>query len=279
MKAKWIFLLIMAAAIVALIPSCQKAEDSSGMGRLVVKVTDAPFPMDMIESATITISKVEIKKVGDEDPEGNPFILLSDEPATFNLLELRNGVVEELLDMEIPAGEYDMIRLYVTDAGLKLTTGIEFNVKVPSGNQTGLKLKIEPPLVVSEGLTEELLIDFDLSRSFVLLGNPLTPAGIRGFILKPVIRVVNISTAGRVEGIVSDKSENKLKDAAVWLKQDTIITTAYTDSLGKYAIIGVPEGTYSLFSTKSGYDTVRYEGVKVYKGNKTVKNFELTPIR
>lgn len=279
MKAKWIFLLIMAAAIVALIPSCQKAEDSSGMGRLVVKVTDAPFPIDMIESATITISKVEIKKVGDEDPEGNPFILLSDEPATFNLLELRNGVVEELLDMEIPAGEYDMIRLYVTDAGLKLTTGIEFSVKVPSGSQTGLKLKIEPPLVVTEGLTEELLIDFDLSRSFVLLGHPLTPAGIRGFILKPVIRVVNISTAGRVEGIVSDKSENKLKDAAVWLKQDTVITTAYTDSLGKYAIIGVPEGTYSLFSTKSGYDTVHYEGVKIYAGNKTVKNFELTPIR
>lgn len=279
MKAKWIFILIMTAVLVALIPSCQKAENTSGMGRLVIKVTDAPFPIDMIESATITISKVEIRKVGDGEPDGYPFILLTDEPETFNLLELRNGVVADLLDMEIPAGEYDMIRLYVTDAGLKLKTGIEFSVKVPSGSQTGLKLKIDTPLVISEGLTEELLLDFDLSGSFVLQGNPFTPAGIRGFILKPVIRVVNVSTAGRVEGVVTDKSENKLKDAAVWLKQDTIITTAYTDSLGKYAIIGVPEGTYSLFATKSGYDTVAYEGVKVYKGNKTVKNFELTTLR
>ncbi len=279
MKAKWIFLLIMTAVLVALIPSCQKAENTSGMGRLVIKVTDAPFPMDLIESATITISKVEIRKVGDGEPDGNPFMLLTDEPETFNLLELRNGVVADLLDMEIPAGEYDMIRLYVSDAGLKLITGIEFNIKVPSGSQTGLKLLVEPSLVISEGLTEELLIDFDLSRSFVLQGNPFTPAGIRGFILKPVIRVVNISTAGRVEGVVTDKSAAKLKDAAVWLKKDTIITTAYTDSLGKYAIIGVPEGTYSLFATKSGYDTVAYEGVKVYKGNKTVKNFELTTLR
>jgi hypothetical protein len=279
MKAKWIFLLIMAAALVALIPSCQKAEDNSGMGRLVIKVTDAPFPMDLIESATVTISKVEIRKTGDGEEDGNPFIILSEDTATFDLFELRNGISDELLDIEIPAGEYDLIRLYVSSAGLKLTAGFEFNVKVPSGEQTGIKMKIKPPLVVAEGLTEELLLDFDLSRSFVLMGHPFTPAGIRGFIFKPVIRVVNNSTAGRVEGLVTDKSENKLQDAGVWLKQDTIITAAYTDSLGKYAIIGVPEGTYSLFSTKSGYDTVHYEGVKVYAGNKTVKNFELTPLR
>ena len=99
MKAKWIFLIIMAAAIVALITACNKSEDTTpGMGRLVIKVTDAPFPMDLIESATVTISKVEIRKVGDEDPDGNPFILLTDVPETFNLLELRNGVVAELLD-------------------------------------------------------------------------------------------------------------------------------------------------------------------------------------
>lgn len=280
MKAKWIFLIIMAAAIVALITACNKSEDTTpGMGRLVIKVTDAPFPMDLIESATVTISKVEIRKVGDEDPDGNPFILLTDVPETFNLLELRNGVVAELLDMEIPAGEYDMIRLYVTDAGLKLITGMEFNVKVPSGSQSGLKLIVDPPLVVTEGITEELLIDFDLSRTFELLGNPITPAGIRGFILKPVIRVVNLSTAGRIEGVVTDKSSTKLKDAAVWLMQDTVITTAHTGADGKYAIIGVPEGTYSMFSTRTGYDTVRYESVKVNAGNRTVKNFELTVLR
>ncbi|MFO7575507.1 MAG: DUF4382 domain-containing protein [Bacteroidales bacterium] len=279
MKAKWILLLVMAAALVALTPSCQKADDNSGTGRLVVKVTDAPFPMDIIESATITISKVELKKVCDEESEENPFIVLTEDTATFDLFELRNGVVDELLDMEIPVGEYEMIRLYVSEAGLKLKDGPEYNVKVPSGHQTGIKIIIKPALVVADGLTEELLLDFDLSRSFVLMGNPFTPAGIRGFIFKPVIRVVNNTTAGRVEGVVTDKSENMLKDAAVWLKQDTVITSSYTDSLGKYAIIGVPEGTYSLFSTKSGYDTVSFEGVKIYAGNRTVKNFELTPIR
>jgi hypothetical protein len=34
-----------------------------------------------------------------------------------------------------------------------------------------------------------LVVDFDVSRSFVLQGNPETPAGVRGVIFTPTIRV------------------------------------------------------------------------------------------
>jgi hypothetical protein len=185
------------------------------MGRLVVKVTDAPFPMDIIESAEVTINKVEIRKVGDGIDDGNPFIVISEEPMTFNLLELRNGVVAELLDMEMPEGSYDLIRLYVEEASLKVKEGGDYNLKIPSGAQTGIKVFIKNGLIVSGGLTTELLLDFDLSRSFILQGNPFTPAGINGFIFKPVIRAVNNSTAGRIEGVVSDTAMVKLSGASV----------------------------------------------------------------
>lgn len=271
--------ILLAAILIGLAPSCKKSTNSDGFGRLVVNVTDAPFPMDIVEYATVTIGKVEIRRAGDgdSDSEGTPFIVLSEEPVTFDLLELRNGVVEKFMDLEIPEGEYDLVRLYVDRAALKIRDGGEYEVKVPSGAQTGIKIFISPGLSVADGLTSELLLDFDLSRSFVLQGNPFTPAGIKGFIFKPVIRAVNNSTAGRVEGVVSDTANVKLFNAAVWLKQDTVVSTSYTDSLGRYAIIGVPAGDYSLFATKADYDTVSFAEVKVIGGNKTVINFELTP--
>lgn len=275
MKKKAI-LIILAAVAIILAPSCNKS-DNDGTGRLVVTVTDAPFPIDIIESAEVIINKVEIRKAGDGIDDGNPFMILSEEPDTFNLLELRNGVVAEFLDLEIPEGTYDLIRLYVDEASLKVKEGGDYNVKVPSGAQTGIKIFIKNGLTVSGGLTSELLLDFDLSRSFVLQGNPFTPAGIKGFIFKPVIRAVNNSTAGRIEGVVSDTATVKLAGAAVWVKQDTIISTAFTDSLGRYAFIGVPAGTYSLHATKEKFDTVSFAEVKVFEGNRTIKNFILTP--
>jgi hypothetical protein len=195
---------------------------------------------------------------------------------TLNLMELRNGITENLPAIEIPQGNYDLIRLYVDEASLKIKDGDTYNVKVPSGKQTGIKIFISPALNVEGGLTSELLLDFDLSRSFVMRGNLESPHGINGFIFKPVIRAVNNTTAGRIAGMVTDTSKVKLANAEVWVKQDTILAKAFTDTLGHYAFLGVPAGTYSLFATKQDYDTVSFTGVKVIEGNLTIKDFVLT---
>lgn len=267
-------LIILAAVSILLMPGCNKSS-YDGPGRLIIKVTDAPFPFSSIESATVTINKVEIRKAGDGIPDGNPFIVISTEPKTFDLLDLRNGLVEELVNLEIPQGSYDLIRLYVDEAGLKVKDGGEYSVKVPSGQQTGIKLFIEPALNVAGGLTSEVLLDFDLSNSFVMRGNPDSPHGINGFIFKPVVRVVNTSTAGTLEGLVTDSLKVKVDSAAVWVKMDTIIASTMADSLGKYKIIGLPAGTYSVFAAKESYDTVRIDGVNIVEGNKTILDIML----
>jgi hypothetical protein len=274
---KQLSIVMFAVLIISLIPACNRETANEGVGRLIVNVTDAPFPIDIIESAMVTITKVEIRKVGDGDEEGRPFITISEEPATFNLFELRNGIVEKFLDLELPEGEYDLIRLYVDNASLKIKEGGDYNVKVPGGAQTGIKIFINPGITISGGLTSELLLDFDISRSFIVQGNPFTPAGIKGFIFKPVIRAVNNTTAGRIEGMVTDTTMVKIINASVWLKKDTIITRTFTDTLGRYAIIGIPAGDYSLHATKENYDTVSLSAVKVFIGNRTTANFKLTP--
>jgi hypothetical protein len=267
-------LILLAVSLLLFFGACNEVPSGDGQGRLVIKVTDDPFDINRIESATVTITKVEIKKVGDGVSDGNPFVVLSDDTVTVDLIDLRNGVTETLLDLDIPEGEYDLIRLYVEEAGLKLKDITDpYSVKVPSGRQTGIKLHINPSIVVSGGLTSEVLIDFDLSRSFVLRGNMNNN---NGFIFKPCIRAANLTTAGRVEGMVTDTSEVKIKEAKVWIAQDTVMATTFADTLGFYAIIGVPAGTYSIFATKEGYDTVSIAGINIIAGNKTVQNFTLT---
>jgi len=277
---KKIFAGILAATFVMIFTGCSK---DNGYGRLIINMTDAPFPLDLVESATVTVTKVEIRKIGDGISDGNPFMTLwenSEEPKEFNLLDLQNGVVAELLDLEIPAGEYDLIRLYVDEAGLVLKEGGEsFTVKVPSGQQTGIKIFIDPGLIVEGGLTSELLLDFDLSNSFLMQGNTDSPAGIKGFHFKPVVRAVNNSTAGILAGTVVEKlSETEtvnIEGALITVKQgDEDITTALTDADGKYSIV-LTSGTYSVVASKDGYNAVTSDDVIIIAGNKTTVDFTL----
>ncbi len=270
---KRIFLTFLTAAFILVFAGCDKTNE--GNGRLVVNITDAPFPVDLIESAEVTITKVEIREAGDCNCDESPFHVLWEGSETFNLLDLRNGVVAELLNLQIEAGEYDLLRLYVDEASLKVKDGETYTVKVPSGSQTGIKIFINPGLVIEGGLTTELILDFDLSNSFVMQGNMNSPAGIKGFHFKPVIRAVNNSVAGRLEGKVTDKSGVKVKEASIIVKQDTVVATAVADTMGYYAILGLPSGVYSVIAAKENYDTLKVEDVIITSGNRKVLDLVL----
>ena len=266
---------ILAAAI--LLSSCNKTETTStsgGPGRLSVKITDDPFSINSVESATVTITKIEIRKAGAND--GDPFIELPIDPVSIDLFQLRNGITEELTTLEVPQGDYDLIRLYVDEASLKLKEIVEpFNMKVPSGEQTGIKVFINPEIHVEGGISAELLLDFDLSKSFVMRGH----MAHNGFIFKPCIRATNNSTAGRIEGFVTDNSPDKvgIENATVSLQKDAEeLATALTDASGHYVFIGIPAGTYLMSATKENFDVANVEGIVVVPGNKVIQDFVLT---
>jgi uncharacterized repeat protein (TIGR02059 family) len=263
---------IFAAAV--LMSGCNKIETTSdGAGRLSVMITDDPFNVSSVESATVTITKIEIRKAGAN--EGEPFIELLINPVTIDIFKLRNGITQELVNLEVPQGDYDLVRLYVDEANLTLKDPAEtFNMKVPSGEQTGIKVFISPVIHVEGGISAELLLDFDLSKSFVMRGHNAH----NGFIFKPCIRAANNSTAGRVEGVVTDNSQNKvgIENATVSLQKDAEEpVTALTDATGHYVFIGVPAGTYSMSATKENYLAASVESVVVVPGNKVTQNFVL----
>jgi len=274
MKRKQLITFIVIAAIGLF--ACNKSDDSaSSTGKLSIKLTDAPFPTDLVAEANVTISKIEIRK--SDDSEGNPFTVLSTEEMKFNLLDLTNGVTASLVNLDIEPGSYDLIRLYVTEASLKLKDGSEHKIKVPSGEQTGIKIFIDPSIKVAGGLTSELLLDFVVSKSFVLQGNIDSPAGIKGFIFKPVIKAANLSISGRLLGSVSDTSNVAIEGAQVSIiAADTVYTTSFTDENGDYAILGIDGGTYNVRYEREGYEMSTIENIEIVAGNATDKDVQLT---
>jgi uncharacterized repeat protein (TIGR02059 family) len=200
---------------------------------------------------------------------------LSVTPVTVDIFQLRNGISQELVNLDIPAGDYDLVRLFVDEGNLKLKDIDQtFNMKVPSGEQTGIKVFINPVIHVEGGISAELLLDFDLSKSFVMRGKDAR----NGFLFKPVIRATNNSTAGRIEGVVTDNSDAKvgIENATVSFQKDANDpVTALTDASGHYVFIGVPAGTYSMSATKENYEPVSVDAVVVIAGNKVTQNFVL----
>ena len=53
---------------------CESSNAPAESGSLLVKVTDDPFPTNLVESATVIVDKIEIRKK--DDSEDNPFIVV-----------------------------------------------------------------------------------------------------------------------------------------------------------------------------------------------------------
>ncbi|WP_445383371.1 DUF4382 domain-containing protein [Robiginitalea sp. IMCC43444] len=252
------------------------------VGSIKLQLTDAPFPYELITEANITITKVEVrlKEEGTETEEGGTsFETLFEGSETVNMMELTNGVMLNMGETEVPVGMYDLVRVYVTDASIKLTNESVYEVKVPSGSQTGIKVFIKPELVVVSELSEDLMLDVDLSRSFVLQGNLDTPAGVTGFNFKPVLRAKNMSSTGSLSGTVTELVETvptAVEGAEVSILVDgEVYTTTSTDPSGGYTVPGLDPGTYTVTVNKTGYAETEAE-VSIAVANLTTQDFEIS---
>lgn len=285
MKRLPVTLALAAILALGLISGCDQlnssVSDGSGIGTMSVLVTDSPFPFDILQEANIHVLKVTGRRESDVDTQ---FVTLYDGPdTTLNLLDLQNGITASLAQAQVPAGSYNQFRFFVDSASVKLTNGDEYALKVPSGSSSGIKLMVDPPVIVIEDSTQNpllggiLLVDVDVSKSFVLQGNPDTPAGIHGFLFKPVLRGVNLNNTGNIVGTVTDTSSVGITDAQVWVEADSVVASTSSIEGGAYGILGLLPNTYSVFATKAGYDTASVSDQQVGTGSVSTVNFTLTP--
>ena len=199
--------ILLAAAAATLLAACGGEDGGGGAqktGMLKVGITDAP--VDFADQVVVQFSGVELKP-----RDGEAFSI--DFPAKrLDLLELQGSRRALLLDGEIvPAGNYEWLRLKVDadpnvggDSYVRLETGgEECEMRVPSGDQTGLKLV--RGFTVGAGTTTDFTIDFDLRKSVVAPPGQRTPVNTcngQAYLLKPALRMVDNLQVGAIGGVV-----------------------------------------------------------------------------
>ena len=260
----------MAAALLmaAVATACgESALSPDGTAHVRVLLTDAPI--QYIGAARVDVGAVQLVPAGEG---GGGVVTLTDDgtDGPVDLLELQDAATEILADAEIPAGSYSQLRLIVESASVTLAAGYEFNgggtereLFVPSGAETGIKLGLgfadggdadEARGAVDITGETVLVVDFDVSRSFVIQGNPQTPAGIHDVLFTPTLRVVVEANTGTVSGTVSTELASvEVGDVGVTARLDgdesvedfqTLSVTGLTDADGAYTLHYVAPGAY-----------------------------------
>lgn len=276
------------AGILVLATSCTQNDSvgtAGGKGSLTVLLTDAPFPSSLVKNTFITIDKIEIRSTlsgtatattEEADAKAVYTVVYEGAGKEFDLLKLRNGISDELANVDLEPGSYDFMRMHVTKAEVVLKDGTSYDLKVPSGSSSGLKIKITPNLVIESGVESTIILDFDVHKSFVVQGNPKTPAGIKGFLFKPVLRAVCQQYTGILSGKVTENTTTPVKDAKVDIMlADTVYSSALTNTDGTYAMIGIPAASYLVAVSKEGYTDVEVNNVVVKEKETTTLNFNI----
>jgi hypothetical protein len=221
-------------------------DNNNGSARLSFRLTDAPAAYD----------EINIDIIAAEAIVNDSTINLDVNAGIYNLLDFVNGKDTLIVDQEVPAGKLSQIRLILGDNNTIVVNSKSSDLKTPSAQQSGLKLKVHEEFL--QGVAYEYVIDFDAARSIVETGNGK-------FILKPVLKVFTKSVSGAVIGVVSPAKAKPLI-YAISAQLDSV--SAHSDTIsGKFMFNGLAEGTYKLnFLPQSPYKDTTLMNISVKTG-------------
>ena len=236
-------------------------------GTLALSITDAP--VDGADQVIVEFAGVTIQ--GDSGRIDIDYA----SPKTIDLLALQGGLRESLLErLELDAGHYSWIRLKVNAVeGVRdsyiVIEGNEYELHIPSGAQTGLKLVNSFYVANDEVL--DLTIDFDLRKS---VHQPVGQTDSNGdpiYFLRPTLRLVETKASGTISGTVDPQlfiiteqacsaqetgyavylyEGNVTPDDIDGIDPDPVSTAAVTASNGYvYTLAFVEPGDYTIAAT------------------------------
>jgi hypothetical protein len=155
-----------------LIVACNKESDST---RIKVRLTDNPYNA---EEVNVDIREVRIK-FRDGNDDDNNWQTLETEQGIYNLLGLQNGLDTLIAEGVLPTNHVKEIRLILGDENSIKIDDVVYEMNVPSGAETGLKIKVNKSL---SGPVDSILVDFDAGLSVHQTGTGL-------YQLKPVLKI------------------------------------------------------------------------------------------
>jgi hypothetical protein len=277
-----LYLFIITAMMAAIATGCGNNDGGlsateSEIGTLSLLLTDAVT--DDYQAVYVTISNVRVH-IAEEASEGEAdetdestadWEQVVSDSGTYNLLELVNGVMQQLGITELETGHYTQVRLYLGDEPddtINILGNphpfanyvIDFSENaselfIPSGYQSGIKLV--KGFDIEAGVTKELVLDFDSQKSII-------KPGVSGnILLKPTIKVMDVINRPVVTGTIYEEDGTtpvpgayvsaQVYDPAATDAKDRVIVSAGTisDEYGNYSMILEP-GTYNIVIYKDG---------------------------
>ena len=264
----------------------------SGGGPTTFKLTDAPFPYDKVSRVDIYVVKVQASWAGDTTAGAtNDFVTVADVNRKINVLALEGGLTDVLGTANVPEGAIKAVRMIIdTDqSSITLKTGAVLtgssNPGIAWQSSAGiatLNAEVADHIPVPEGGTE-VVIDFDIGRSFFDPADVTPPCGCSGFIFSPQgLRAAQASRTGSVTGSVRYTGAGAGQaDATVELKLGNpndpsytwaTVSTTKTDASGNFRFAYV---TRSTFWSQAGWT---YMVVASHNGyGATVTNVLVSP--
>ncbi len=227
--------------------SCNDDNGTENTARVQLKLIDAPG--DYLE---VNVNIIDVQYNSSEDEEGWRSFE-SFEPVIVDLTELVADNDLLLTDEIINSGMLKQIRLVlgneenslVIDQGDK-EPGVPIELKTPSAQQSGLKLKLNEVLV--SGFSYTFILDWDVQKSVIEAG------GSGMYNLKPVIRVNTLVNSGSIKGKVIGKLTSEdlvatpLENISVLFFDEDELTTSlgstFTNEFGDFTIQGLGAGNY-----------------------------------
>lgn len=209
--------------------SCKEEVSTGSASKMDVYMTDAPS--NNYDAVLIDLLRVEVNTSSDSVSGWNSIGIIK--PGIYNLLDFRNGVDTLLASASLPVGKISQIRLILGANNKVVEDSVEYDLKVPSGMTSGLKLNVHAEL--QAGVTYKLWIDFDAGRSIVKKGNG-------NYSLKPVIRTFTQATSGAIKGVVSPAASKPY----IYLLSGTDTISTFAEDDGRFMLRGVPKGVYDV---------------------------------
>lgn len=298
-------------AISFLIAACSGSSGTSGSasptGVVRLDVTDAPSTEYAHVFVTVkaiafhTDSSVGFSDYSSAKIAGWHLTTLS-EPKTVDLVQLTNGKMyadltgSSLFDgVTLPVGRYQQMRIFLastedaltasaTTSGLTYNNEVQLNgdsshypLRVPSA-ECGIKVVPESPVVVTEGSSVSLALDFNLNSDVV----EVSPNGTTEFMLKPRLGYFDMACVAAIKGAVSF---GNLSTSRIVVKAEQVKTagngTAYR-VVRRMTSVDRTSGAFNLYplpvfgnATTAVYDvlirgrnveTTIIKGITVHKG-------------
>ncbi|MBN2614454.1 MAG: hypothetical protein JXR71_02060 [Bacteroidales bacterium] len=211
---------------------------------------------------------------------GGKSVVVWNQVEYFNdLLYMGTGMMGDLAIIDIPSGIYNKAIVAVTD-GWVAKDGKVYPLKFPSNRMV---LDFDPAVIVGMHVSPDIIFNIDVSRSFIPI------KGGTSYVFKPIVKVVNATTAGSLIGFVADPTTGQPVGGAyvsvnangqtydTYSANQIIINGTDTLYPGQYYIPGIPAGgPYTATAAASGYSTASAQ-VSILKGNFNWQEFYLMP--